>query len=172
MNFIKWYAVSIAAITASLMIYRIGSVISIFLIARFYNFTLKRIAYPLLVQRRYWTGVTGLQGLLVGTYIFINGLCMGLCIECNSDLMSRTGMMASINLIPLFLGGRTSVLANFLGISLHTYYLAHHWVGRVVIIQGLLHVGLVVASGKPWTLDSFQISGISVRHLSYPYYHG
>ena len=88
---------------------------------------------------------------------------MGLGIKSTSDLISRSGMMASINLIPLFLGGRTSVLANFLGISLHTYYLAHHWIGRIVVLQGLLHVGLVIASGKPWTFDSFQISGISVR---------
>jgi len=88
---------------------------------------------------------------------------MGLGIKTRSDLISRSGLMASINLIPLFLGGRTNVLASFLGISLHTYYLAHHWVGRVVIIQGLIHVGSVIASRKPWTFDSFQISGISVR---------
>ncbi len=55
------------------------------------------------------------------------------------------------------------MIANTLGTSIHTYYLMHHWIGRIVIIQGLLHVGLVVASNPIWTFDSFQISGISVK---------
>jgi len=54
------------------------------------------------------------------------------------------------------------MLANLLGISLHTYYLAHHWIGRVVIVQSLIHVGLVISSRKPWTIDSIQITGITV----------
>jgi hypothetical protein len=88
---------------------------------------------------------------------------MGLGIKTMSDLLVCSGLMDSINLIPLFLGGRTNVLANYVGISLHTYYIAHHWLGRLVIFQSLLHVALVIASGKPWTFDSSQISGISVR---------
>ncbi|KAG9229646.1 hypothetical protein BJ875DRAFT_386916, partial [Amylocarpus encephaloides] len=56
----------------------------------------------------------------------INGFCIGLGIHSRSDLMLRSGTMASINLIPLFLGGRTNVLTNFLGITLHSYYLAHY----------------------------------------------
>ncbi|TVY13064.1 Ferric/cupric reductase transmembrane component 7 [Lachnellula arida] len=161
MNLSQWYAVSIAAITASLLLYRVGSVSSTFLVSRFQFVMLKHVAYPLLVQRRYWGAVTRLNGALVGSFIIINGFCMGLGIKNTSDLIVRSGTMASINLIPLFLGGRTSMFANFLGISLHTYYLAHHWIGRVVIVQALLHVSLVLASGKPWTFDSSQISAIS-----------
>jgi hypothetical protein len=163
---VQWYAVSIAAITACLLLYCIGSIVSIFLITRFRLKALTLFAYPLLIHRKYWGGVTRLQAGAVGGYFIINGACMGIGIETTSDLALRCGMMASVNMIPLFLGGRTSMLANFLGISLHTYYLAHHWIGRIVIVQSLLHVGLVIASGKPWTFDSSQISGISVSHFS------
>jgi hypothetical protein len=163
MNLTQWYAVSIAAIAGCILLYRIGIVSSAFLTARFQYIALKNLAYPLLIPRRYnWKGVTRLQGAVLGGYFGINGFCMGLGITSRSELMARSGMLASINLIPLFLGGRTSVLANFLGISLHTYYIAHHWIGRLVILQGLLHVGLAITSGRPWTFDSFQISGISV----------
>ncbi|KAJ8062059.1 hypothetical protein OCU04_009838 [Sclerotinia nivalis] len=86
---------------------------------------------------------------------------MGLGVKTTSDVISRAGIMASVNLIPLFLGGRTNALANFIGISIHSYYIAHHWIGRVVIIQSLLHVTFVLAAGQPWTFNSSQISGIS-----------
>jgi len=91
---------------------------------------------------------------------------MGLGIRIGShffhDLMIRSGTMAAVNLIPLFLGGRTNTLANFMGISLHTYYIAHHWIGTVVVLQSLLHVALSIAAGTPWTFDSSQISAITV----------
>ena len=162
MNFTHWYAVAIAGAAACLLFRRIGSVASEFLVSRFKALALRSIAYPLLLHRRYWTSITRLQGAVIGSYYIINGFCMGLGIRSRADLIARSGMMASINLIPLFLGGRTSMLANFLGISLHTYYLAHHWIGRLVVIQSLLHVALVIAAGKPWTFDSSQVSGISV----------
>lgn len=165
MNISQWYAISIAAITACLVILRMGSIVSNVFISRFQVLALKHLVYPLLVHRRYFTSITRFQGLLVGSYVIINGFCMGLGIKNSSDLLLRSGTMAAINMIPLFLGGRTSVFANFLGVSLHTYYIAHHWVGRVVIIQGMVHVGLAIAAGKPWTFDSSQISGISVRFL-------
>ncbi|KAF7943008.1 hypothetical protein EAE96_010954 [Botrytis aclada] len=161
MNLTQWYAISLAATVVLLIIYRIGYISSTFLIARFQVLALRHFIYPLLVQRRYWTGVTRLQGLLVGGYLAINGFCMGLGVKTMSDVISRAGIMASVNIVPLFLGGRTNTLANFIGISIHSYYIAHHWIGRVVIVQSLLHVGFAIAAGQPWTFNSSQISGIS-----------
>jgi len=167
MNITQWYAVAIAAIFGGIVIFRLGSVSTAFFVSRLQYTMLKGLIYPLAIQRRYWTSITRFHGALLGSYFVINGLCMGIGIHTTSDLISRTGLMASINLIPLFFGGRTSLLANFMGISIHTYYLAHHWVGRVVILQGLAHVILVIYSGNPWTFDSFQISGITVRFPSH-----
>lgn len=161
MNLTQWYAISLAAIAVLLILYRIGSIGSALLITRFQVLALRHLVYPLFVQRRYWTGVTRLQGFLVGAYLGINGFCMGLGVKTTSDVISRAGIMASVNLIPLFLGGRTNALANFIGISIHSYYIAHHWIGRVVIIQSLLHVAFVLAAGQPWTFNSSQISGLS-----------
>jgi hypothetical protein len=158
----QWYAISISIITAFLFIYRIGLVTYAYFVNRFRLVTLKHFVYPIFIKRRYWTGVSRLHASLIGSYFVINGFCMGLGIRNSSDLIIRSGTMASINLMPLFLGGRTSILADFLGVSLHTYYLAHHWIGRMVIFQGIIHVALVLTSGKPWTFDSSQISGISV----------
>jgi hypothetical protein len=165
MTVTEWYAVSIAAIAACVILYRIGSLASSLFVTNFQFLTLRNVAYPLLVRRRYFANITRLHGLAVASFVIMNGFCMGLGIRrahLVSDLMIRSGVMASINLIPLFMGGRTNMMANFLGISLHTYYIAHHWIGRLVVILSLLHVGLVLGSGKPWTFHSSRISGITV----------
>jgi hypothetical protein len=174
----QWYAVSIAAVTICLVLRRIISVAPEW-INSFQGWVLRKVVYPHLqlprvvlrlipiplVVRHYCAKLTRLLFSAMGSYTIMNGFCMGLGIRrasLMSDLMIRSGVMASINLIPLFMGGRTSRLANFLGISLHTYYIAHHWIGWLVIIQSGLHVALALASGKPWAFDSSQISGITV----------
>ncbi|KAF7877692.1 hypothetical protein EAF04_001363 [Stromatinia cepivora] len=78
-----------------------------------------------------------------------------------SDVIFRAGIMVSINIVLLFLGGRINMLVNFIGISIHSYYIAYHWIGRVVIVQSLLYVGFAIAAGQLWTFNSSQISGIS-----------
>ncbi len=161
MDLTYWYAIGIAGL-ALFCLRDIVFIGLLFLYGRFKISISKYLTYPLLVRRRYWNSVNRLQGLILSGYVITNGICMGFGIRTTSDLIRRSGTMASINLIPMFFGGRTSMIANILGISLHSYYLAHHWIGRVVIIQSFLHVGLVIASNPRWTFDSFQISGISV----------
>ena len=87
---------------------------------------------------------------------------MGLGIQSTTDLISRTGVMASINMVPLFLGGRTSIVVDLLGVSMHSYYLAHHWIGRVVAVQGLIHAILAMRKIQTTTFDATQVTGLSV----------
>lgn len=164
MNVTQWYAISLAGVLAIFFICQAG-----LYAPSFYAFVLfylsKCIAYPL-IQRRYWTSVTGIQAIVLLTYVIVNGACMGIGITLKNTkgLMLRSGIMASVNMMPLFLGGRTSTLANGIGISLHTYHLVHHWVGRIVIIQGLLHASLAISGN---TVGKHTISGIMVSLITY-----
>lgn len=166
MELIFWYAITIAALVVVLFIYTVGTSIAQFLHRHVQTFILKYLWYTLLVRRKYWGSITLGQGLLLSLYFALNGFCMGFGIHNASDLISRTGTLASINIIPLFFGGRMSLIADFLGFSVHSYYLAHHWIGRVVVIQGLIHTGLVISRGDPWKFDAVQTSGISVSSCS------
>ncbi|KAK4113067.1 hypothetical protein N656DRAFT_797609 [Canariomyces notabilis] len=57
-------------------------------------------------------------------------------------------MLAVINAVPLFLGGRTNPLADFVGIPLSTYYIFHHFIGRVVFAEGVLHAALALRRSR------------------------
>jgi hypothetical protein len=76
-------------------------------------------------------------------------------------LASTAAMLAIINATPLFLDGRTIRLADFAGIQLSTYYVFHHFIGRIAIAEGLLHSGLVLHRSR---LDQTTASGYIVCH--------
>jgi hypothetical protein len=162
MDIIQIYATTVAAIGAALLIRTLGWRL-LRIIYYHWRPKLKYVCYAILVRRRYWGSVTWLQSILLSGYVIANGFAMGLDIHNIQDLIRRTGLMATVNMVPLFLGGRTSVLAQFMGISIHSYYLFHHWIGRIVAIQGMLHFGLLVATGQVNGIGAFQISGITVR---------
>lgn len=53
---------------------------------------------------------------------------------------NRTGYLAVVNMIPLFLmAGRNNPLVNMLGISFDTFNLLHRWMGRIVTLEALAH---------------------------------
>jgi hypothetical protein len=56
------------------------------------------------------------------------------------QLRNRTGYLATVNMIPLFLlAGRNNPLLGLLGISFDTCNLIHRWLGRIVALEALAH---------------------------------
>lgn len=51
-----------------------------------------------------------------------------------------------INMMLLFLGGRTNFIADYFGIPLHIYHFAHRCLGRVVIAQAIVHAAINFSS--------------------------
>ncbi|KAJ9668232.1 hypothetical protein H2201_001662 [Coniosporium apollinis] len=57
-----------------------------------------------------------------------------------SELRNRTGVLAVMNMLPLFLlAGRNNPLIKWCGISFDTFNLLHRWIGRVVVLEALAH---------------------------------
>ena len=124
--------------------------------------------FPCLKRRRQWTSVTYIELLLLGVFVLVNGFCLGFGIDSldrrgRSALMRRSGLLSSVNTVMLFPGGRTNVVIDAFGIPLHTYYLAHHWIGRIAVTQALLHTGLAISQRR--ALDAQTNSGIAVGLL-------
>lgn len=57
-----------------------------------------------------------------------------------SQLTQRTGYLAIVNMLPLFiLAGRNNPLIKLTGITFDTYNLIHRWLGRIVITEAVIH---------------------------------
>ncbi|EEY20860.1 ferric reductase transmembrane component 3 [Verticillium alfalfae VaMs.102] len=67
---------------------------------------------------------------------------------------NRTGVLAVVNMIPLFLmAARNNPLINLLGISFDTFNLLHRWFGRIVILEAIAHTMAFMsaqAHSKSW----------------------
>jgi hypothetical protein len=88
-----------------------------------------------------------LQTILVALY-FLSQLvyCVYLDYSVNekkalvAELRGRSGTLAVLNMVPLFLlAGRNNPLISILHISFDTYNLLHRWLGRIVVLESVVH---------------------------------
>ncbi len=79
-----------------------------------------------------------------------------------AELRGRTGMLAVANMIPLIiLAGRNNPLIQILKISFDTYNLLHRWIGRMIVLEALLHTlawTITEVADSGWTGVSSKIS--------------
>ncbi|KAK3901967.1 hypothetical protein C8A05DRAFT_15912 [Staphylotrichum tortipilum] len=67
---------------------------------------------------------------------------------------SSSQFFAIANLALLYLGGRTNLIADWIGISFRTYYLAHYSVAVAVVALSLIHTAQAASSGRFETLQA------------------
>ena len=87
------------------------------------------------------------QALLITLYIASQfAYCTYLDYKVNTkaallaELRGRSGTLAVVNLVPLFLlAARNNPLIPLLRISFDTYNLVHRWLGRIVVIESIVH---------------------------------
>ena len=66
-----------------------------------------------------------------------------------AELRGRSGHLAMVNMLPLvILAGRNNPLINLLRVSFDTYNLFHRWLGRLVVIQALVHTACWAANNN------------------------
>ncbi|KAI5804478.1 ferric reductase NAD binding domain-containing protein [Geopyxis carbonaria] len=69
-----------------------------------------------------------------------------------AEIRNRTGVLATVNMLPLFLfAWRNNPLIQLLGISFDGFNLIHRWLGRIVVIEALIHT-FTWMSGKALTM--------------------
>ncbi|KAN0079501.1 Ferric reductase like transmembrane component domain containing protein [Elaphomyces granulatus] len=65
-----------------------------------------------------------------------------------AELRGRAGNLAVLNMVPLFiLAGRNNPLISLLHVSFDTYNLFHRWLGRMVVIESIVHT-------LAWAIDA------------------
>ncbi|KAK4243055.1 hypothetical protein C7999DRAFT_36620, partial [Corynascus novoguineensis] len=113
-----------------------------------------------LTRLHLFRGATCVELLLLSAYIAGNGVAVALKAIKGATIASSAALAASINLIPLLLGGRTSRVADVIGVSRPTYYVAHYWIGRTAIVEGLVYAAIGLNSvARGQTFDPIAVSG-------------
>ena len=66
-----------------------------------------------------------------------------------TKIVQRTGRLTIVNLVPLSLGSHMNSIVSSCGLGYESYNAIHRWLGRVAVIEGLIHVIFAVVSHKP-----------------------
>lgn len=132
-----WYAILCGSLLALLVFYRLSLL--------FQPSGLRTWLHHHLLQPILFANVTRSQALLLLIYIIVNVLVLVFPIRSQIELGRRAALVSTLNLVPLFLGGRTNPFVDLIGIPLHTYHFWHFWVGRVAVSQALIHAGVMLA---------------------------
>jgi len=91
---------------------------------------------------------TRFQAIFIVGFLIMNATYCGYSIDWFNpktsivlgQLRNRTGVLATINMIPLvILAGRNNPLIKWTGITFDTYNLIHRWLGRIVVLEAIVH---------------------------------
>ncbi|PVH90463.1 hypothetical protein DM02DRAFT_665049 [Periconia macrospinosa] len=141
MDLLFTYIVPLASVTALFICWRLWALMSITTKSKIAFFIRKVLVYTVVIRRRSTSSDTTTYGAL-NILLFLTANLTA-CLFKLSDirhLAERCGMLLMINLVPLFLGGRTNLFIDrILRLSLDDYTLMHRWLGRVCVLLGLVH---------------------------------
>ncbi|KFA64740.1 hypothetical protein S40285_01408 [Stachybotrys chlorohalonatus IBT 40285] len=80
-----------------------------------------------------------------------------------AELRGRSGTLALVNMIPLIIfAGRNNPLITILKISFDTYNLLHRWMGRLVVIEAIIHTiawAIVAVADGGWEYVNEKLRG-------------
>jgi hypothetical protein len=157
MDIIQWYAVALAAIAAlSIVFYMVRISIRFLRTYTTYHF-LKHVFYPRV--HKYIRGTTRYHALLILALLVGNVFCL---IGDRTKIVQRTGLLSIVNLVPLALGSHMNSVVSCCGLGYEAYNAIHRWMGRVAVVEGVIHVILAVVSQKPNLHSSTQVAALVV----------
>ena len=116
------------------------------LLATFYKWTI----YTLVARRhRASSDINILTAIVIAIYMIGNIVVSIIMVRNRAELTARLGTLCIVNLVMLFTGGRVSfIIDKVLRLSMTEYHLYHRWVGRVSLVQGLVHGALKMVEKK------------------------
>jgi hypothetical protein len=157
MDITQWYAVALAAIAAlSIVFYMLGISIGFLRTYATYHF-LKHVFYPRV--HKHIRGTTRYHALLVVALLVGNVVCL---MDDRTKALQRTGLLSIVNLVPLALGSHMNSIVSSCGLGYEAYNAIHRWMGRVAVIEGVIHVILAVVSQTPNLHSSTQVAALVV----------
>jgi hypothetical protein len=158
------YTIALASSFGLLILWKLLSLVEISTRQLILSYLRKRFLYTLVYHRR-----AGTDDINVASTINIIVLIAANITACiyrlpdRAELAKRCGALFLLNATPLLLGGRMSLLIDkTMILKPNQQSLLHRWMGRVCVLQGLIHGGISAASSSSTTLLQ---KAVSVRPI-------
>lgn len=145
---IRYYVISLAGLGVAFVLFRARHLLGACVLWFSWTF-LYYFKYLVIIPRRFrrWCRFTLLQSLIFVVFLAVNCFCIGY--DHRNDLSvvaSRCAILSVINMVPLFMAGRSNTIVSALSLPLHVHQLIHNWLGRLSIVQAFFHIIFVRTS--------------------------
>lgn len=145
-----WYAIALGGLLVPFFITYLCVLVAVLFQAGTEACVRRYATRPQLVRFvRYGSRVARVDIIVLFLFLLANVIALSLYVDDLLTFVRRSGLICTINLMPLFLGGRMNVIVNSCRLSLHTFSRIHRWLGRIVILEGFIHVVAAVSHRTP-----------------------
>jgi hypothetical protein len=153
------YVISLASAVGMLVLWKVYQLIDVKTRRAIFLYARKKLLYTLVYRRRSGSDNVNVPSLLsVCLLIAANITVCALNFKDRKELAKRCGSLSLVNMVPLFLGGQRSTLTDrVLHLGSTEQSLLHRWMGRVCVVQGLVH-GIVFAMSTSPTVIHILVS--------------
>ncbi|UPX14878.1 uncharacterized protein EKO05_0005349 [Ascochyta rabiei] len=133
-----------------LLCWRLSQFLTIRVRQRIISIFLKWFVYTVVSPRLNGSSdITVLSALLIIIILTGNIFASTLALEDQNDLASRLARLSSINMVFLYLGGRTNIIVDkVFRLSYTEYWLLHRWLGRIAAAEGIVHAAVKLANHR------------------------
>jgi hypothetical protein len=140
------YAISYASAIGLLVIWRLSQCLTVRAREHIVSFLSKWLLYTVIYPRLNGSSdVTIMAGSTVVLFIVANIVGSVIGVHSRLELSVRLSRMCVTNLLVLYLGGRSNFLVDkIFRLSTTEYHLLHRWIGRITLIEGLIHGTLCI----------------------------
>jgi len=146
----RWYALALASLIVLPVTLGVFSFLATLLRRISRHYFLRHLVYVRIPRHiKGFDKVIRLDLFLLSLIVLANTLALVIGVNDVASFTKRSGLISVINLTPLYLGGQMNLLASGCGISLGVYAKTHRWLGRVALIEGLVHVIATLPTRRP-----------------------
>ncbi|KAF2727578.1 hypothetical protein EJ04DRAFT_594415 [Polyplosphaeria fusca] len=147
------YLISTTSAVGLYLLWKLSQLISPTTRWKILFFLRKRLLYSLVLRRRKGTSEITVSSFLgVAVIVAANVTASTIKLRDRTEFAKRCGTLFLINLVPLYLGGRSSIIVDrILRVPCSQYLLLHKWLGRICVIQGIVH-GISSATATTFTV--------------------
>lgn len=115
---------------------------------------------------------TYLEGLMVILLLALNVLVLTLGTHSTTDICRRAGILGVVHFVPLWTGLTFGLPADIFNINRTTLAWLHRWIGRICMLQSILHGTMVLARADSpiLAMKHYYIPLLVCKKPNYPEY--
>ncbi|KAH7304389.1 hypothetical protein B0I35DRAFT_495104 [Stachybotrys elegans] len=122
--------------------------------------------YKVLPRYLRYLGIVTWVDLILPLFLILgNSLALSIGVSDVRGLGKRAGLVSTINIMPLFLGGQMNVTVKGYGVGAGFFAIIHRWLSGILVVEGTVHLIVTLSTERPDSLTPSLAAAIAATVL-------